>query len=101
MIWPLWNKVPKLGSVATLLRCFKPGWVDLVTTDLRIGTQLMASSDPTQITPGTLVVRREWLERLGGFPAADTPAQSLLRFRSGAVARGAMVHPLPIEVLRG
>lgn len=99
LIWPLWNRVPKPGTAATLLRCFEPGWVDLVITGFRIGTELMAPGDPTQIPPGTLVVRRQWLERLGGFPAADSPTQCLLRLRRDAVARGATQHPLPLEVL--
>jgi hypothetical protein len=101
LVWPLCNRVPRLGSAATLLRCFEPGWVDLVSTDFQIGSELMRAEDPTQSPPGTLVVRREWLERLGGFPAADTPARSLLRLRAEATARGATVHPLPIEVLQG
>ena len=97
LVWPLWNAVPRLGLVPTLLRCFQPAWVDLVTMAFRIGSQLMPASDPIHIRPGTLVVRRGWLERLGGFPRAATAEGSLLRLRRESVARGAMVHPLPID----
>lgn len=101
LVWPLWNEVPTLGSISTLLRCFQPAWVDLVSTGFRIGTQLMPGNDPAQLPPGTLVLRRQWLDLLGGFPAAKSAAHSLLRLRSDAVARGATVHRLPIEVLEG
>lgn len=101
LVWPLWNELPRLGSVPTLLRCFQPAWVDLVSTCFRIGSQLMPASDPAQNPPGTLVLRRAWLERLGGFPAAETAAHSLLRLRSDAETRGASVYPLQIDVLEG
>lgn len=98
LVWPLWNEVPQLGSIPTLLRCFQPPWVDMVTTAFRIGNQSMGANDSSLIQPGSLVVRREWLELLGGFPPADTAEQSLRRLSRNGVARGAMVHPLPIDV---
>lgn len=101
LVWPLWNGVPKLGAIPALLRCFEPAWVDLVSTGFRIGAQRMPANDPAQVPPGTLVLRRQWLDLLAGFPAARSAAHGLLRLRSAAVARGATVHPLPIEVLEG
>jgi len=98
LVWPLVNEVPRLGSVPTLLRCFQPPWVDLVTTATRIGTQLLPARDPTVVRPGHLVIRRIWMDRLGGFPAAGTPAHCLRRLRREGAARGALAHSLCLDV---
>jgi hypothetical protein len=45
-----------------------------------------------------VVVRREWLDMLGGFPLASTASESLSLLRRSCLARGATLHPLPIEL---
>jgi len=98
LIWPLLEAIPPLASIETLLRCFEAPWVDLVTTAFRIGGLSIPATDPTRRWPGTVVVRREWLDMLGGFPLASTASESLSLLRRSCLARGATLHPLPIEL---
>jgi len=98
LVWPLWNRVPALGSILTLLRCFEASWVDLVSTAFRLGGLSVPANDPTRLLPGTLVLRHDWLKLLGGLPTGLTPEKSLILFRQNCSTRGATVHPLPLEL---
>ena len=100
LIWPLLASIPPLPLVASVLRCFDAPGIDQLVLPV-----VASSSAPTGNPTGSacsalfsesLVMQRQWLERLGGFPLQQRPADALAQLRLQAEQRGAFTHRLPL-----
>ena len=99
LVWPLASHHPALAFFPYGLRLFDAPWVDLAQFAWRLGAHHHPADDPYRVEPGTLVAQRSWIQRLGGFDESQDARPALLSFRQRALARGALLRPVPLEVL--
>jgi hypothetical protein len=99
IIWPLAGKViPPAALLPVLIAFFDQPWLDLALIGSSRAGQILPAIAARQGLPGTVALRREWLERSDALKNGGRTADTLRHLIGQAEHHGACIGELPLNL---